>query len=469
MMKMKELCLAAALTVALMPTARADDAAQPLPRAELEQLIDAYTLVRAQYVDAVDGKKLITDAIGGMVAALDPHSQYLNKDDLIELEKASSGEYVGIGVDVQIERGKMLVMSVSEGGPAERAGIRAGDNVVAIDGAGITGLAVGEINKRMRGLPGSVIKLELSRKGAEALRAASVTREALHGKTVEARRLERGLVWVRISEFGATTATELAEALASFGERKPVALILDLRNDPGGLVSAAVGVAAAFLPPDALVFEARGRVPGVNVKVTASPRYYALSEQAAASAKAPAWAQDVPMAVLINGASVSAAELLAAALQDHKRGVLVGTRTFGKGSIQGVVPLSDDSAVKMTVARYYTPAGREIQARGVSPDIVVEPAAAATRAQSLLLREADLDNYLRPATEGGLEDASAVNHATGENAASFGTRDDQALAAAVRLLAPDASGARTAALSLAKLVQRWQTRLRDSFKGAAGY
>jgi carboxyl-terminal processing protease len=446
--------LAAALWLALAPAAHAAETTVTLPRAEMEQLLGAYKLIKQQYVDTVDDKKLLTDAMGGMLASLDPHSQYLNKDDLLELEKNQTGEYVGIGMEVEFDRGKMVVLGLTEGGPAASKGIRPADVIVAIDGRAVSGLHMNEVSRRMRGLPGSLVEVSVSRPRETALRTFSVMRAALHSNTVTARTVAPGLAWIRISAFGGATSADLATELKKLDvDGGPKGLILDLRNDPGGLITAAVGVAAAFLPPDTVLFSSRGRMPGSNVSVTVDERYFKTS---AADEPAAAWARQVPLTVLVNGASASAAELLAGAIQDNKRGIVIGTQTFGKGSIQSIIPLSENSAIKMTVARYYTPNGREIQARGITPDVLVKPSAASTASQSVQLREADFANHL-PATLPVAE----TSRAAAEDSQLFGTRDDKALQVAIDRLAPSRS------LALGDLVRRWRAVLRTSWSSVS--
>jgi carboxyl-terminal processing protease len=425
------------LALALCGSAGADSGASTatttISRAGLGALLDAYGLIRLQYVNQVDDRKLLEAAIGGMLRSLDPHSEYLDKEDLLALERARSGEYVGIGMELAPERGAMLVQSVSEAGPAERAGVRAGDRVISVDGRPVTGLGFADMARRVGGAPGSVLAMVLARDGEPAMRTLRIEREALHTDTVKLRGAGQGLAWIRIAEFGGATAADLGTALRTLdAEKAPAGVVLDLRNNPGGLVSASAGVAAAFLAQDKVLFLVRGRGPEEKVGI-------GTAMQAGGSGEVPVWARTVPLVVLVNGASASAAELLAGALQDHQRAIVVGSRTFGKGSIQNVIALTDDSAVKMTVARYATPLGREIQAIGLAPDRVVPAAAASGTPTALLLREADLAHHLPAVGEAQPPVAVAV----AENAKLFGTRDDRALQAALAALqlAPNTAGA----------------------------
>ena len=416
-------------------------AAEPdmaVKQAALNEMLDAYRHVEQYYVDPIDGKKAFADAIGGMLAALDPHSQYLDKDDLAEMEKFKSGDYVGIGVEVDIERGEMHVQALSPGGAAELGGVKAGDAIVAIDGAPVKGLSGSGIAKRMRGAPGTAVQLELARPLAPAPIRVRLVRAALHSKTVAVQTVRPGVVRVRISEFGGSTTADLVASLDALDkDGGPQALVLDLRNDPGGLIAAAAGVAAVFLPPDAVLFSSRGRMPGSTATMKAgSPSFDALV-QTRVLAQLPAWTRTVPLAVLVNGASASAAELVAGALQDHRRAKVVGSQTFGKGSIQTVIALSPESAIKLTVARYFTPRGNEIQAKGITPDVLIQRAFPDAAATGIVPREADLANHL-PSSLGPGAVGKPTSH-TAEKTSLFGTASDKALQSAVLLLANAAS------------------------------
>jgi carboxyl-terminal processing protease len=261
-----------------------------------------------------------------------------------------------------------------------------------------------------------------------------------------------GVAWIRVSEFGGRTGAELTALLGKLdAQGTPRGVVLDLRNDPGGMVPAAVSVAGTFLKPDAVVFSARGRLPGANATVTVDPRYYREQDEPDVLPALPAWTRTVPLVVLVNGASASAAELVAGALQDNGRATIVGSQTFGKGSIQSVMPLDEDSGLKFTVARYFTPRGHEIQEHGVTPDIAVQ--APTNVDDDLLLREADLDGHLA-ALSGGAGTAS-VGRAAVEKTSMFGTGKDQALQTAVSLLAPPQSRS----TSLASLLHKWRASI----------
>jgi carboxyl-terminal processing protease len=462
----------AALVLACTPLARSAESipapapAAPaklaLPQAEVEKLLAAYALIKQNYVGQADDKKLFDGAISGMLASLDAHSQYMNQDDMRDLDRENSGEYVGIGIEVEFDHDRMRVVSASEGSPAALAGMQAGDILTSIDGATLAGLSNSEVARRMHGAPGTVLTIGLTHAGKP--RTLRITRASLHNATVATRMAAPGLAWIRISEFGGATGADLAAALKKLdGKARPRGLILDLRNDPGGLVPAAVSVAGAFLPPQTVVFSARGHAPGANATVTVDPRYYQQDNEADVLAGLPAWTRTVPLTVLVNGASASAAELVTGALQDARRATVVGSQTFGKGSIQSVIPLDEDSGIKFTVARYFTPNGHEIQAHGVTPDIVVTPAAASD--DDVLLREADLANHLPPANHApAAATAASARRDPVESVSSFGTRDDKALKTAVALLTPGQQHGPT----LAGLLHKWTAALKPGSDGVAG-
>lgn len=448
-----------ALQLLIAPIVRAADPASTiaLPQEEMEKLLATYALIKQNYVGETDDKKLFDGAIAGMLASLDAHSQYMNKDDMREMDRESSGEYVGIGVEVEIDRDQMRAVSCTEGGPAERAGIEPGDQIVSIDGALLSGMTSSDVSRRMHGAPGSVVTLGVARNGQ--VRSLRIVRADVRNDTVRLRMAAPGVAWIRISEFGGTTSADLAAVLKKLDRQgAPRGLILDLRNDPGGLVSAAVGVAGAFLAPQTVLFSAHGREPDVDATVTVDPRYYREKGEADVLAGLPAWSRRVPLTVLVNGASASAAELLAGALQDNRRATVIGSQTFGKGSIQSIIPLGEDSGIKFTVARYVTPKGHEIQARGVTPDIVVQAPAGAKEA--VLVREVDLANHLPPTQDEGSKDAGKAASAPAprvapESTRMFGTSKDKALQTAVALLAPEQRSP-----SLAGLLRKWSAELK---------
>ncbi|MBB6134709.1 carboxyl-terminal processing protease [Massilia aurea] len=411
-----------------------------VPAAEFQALLSAYALVKTRYVEAPDDKKLLEGAIAGMLASLDPHSGFLDKDELDAVRKDEAGEYTGIGISVDFAAADMVVTAVTADSPAYLAGIEPGDTIASIDGATLSGMRLPEIARRMRGVPGSALDIGYRRGGSGAVRTARLHRAALLAQTVTARAMPNGIAWIQVSAFEGRTAHDLVAALKTLDPSgAPRGIVLDVRNDPGGLVSAAVGVAGAFLPPGTPLFSARGRAtaadPDSAATVTVDPRFYQRPDEPDVLADLPAWARTVPLAVLVNGASASSAELLAGALQDHGRATVLGSRTFGKGSIQSIFPLTGDSAVKLTVARYFTPNGHEIQARGITPDVIVAQDRAQAGARGLALREEDLAQHLT-AILPVQDDAPPATRAGVESTRMFGTRDDKVLAAAVSLLGP---------------------------------
>ena len=408
-----------------------------VPAAEFQALLSAYALVKTRYVEAPDDKKLLDGAIAGMLASLDPHSSFLDKDELDEVRKDDAGEYTGIGISVDFSAADMVVTAVTADSPADVAGIEPGDTIASIDGTTIVGMRLPDIARRMRGVPGSALEIGVRRGGSGAVRTLSLHRAALLAQTVRVRQMANGIAWIHVTAFEGRTAQDLVAALKTLDAGgTPRGIVLDVRNDPGGLVSAAVGVAGAFLPSGTALFSARGRATATDAAdatVTVDPRFYRRPGEPDVLADLPAWTRTVPLAVLVNGASASSSELLAGALQDHRRATVIGSRTFGKGSIQSIFPLRGDSAVKLTVARYFTPNGHEIQARGITPDVIVAPAPARHDATGLALREEDLAQHLAAIlpVQG---DAPPATRAGVESTRMFGTRDDKALAAAVSLL-----------------------------------
>ena len=361
------------------------EADNPYRRLEIFARVLAH--VEQSYVGEVDGDQLIYGAIRGMLRVLDPHSAFLDPQQVQILTSDSEGRYGGVGVEIDVRDGWLTVVSVFPGGPADRAGVKPGDRFLAIAGEGARDLPIEEAQERMRGAPGTQIKVMLRRPTAEAALELSLTREIIEVRAVEARLLGDRSVYVRLKLFQETTAVELRRALDEAVEHAAKAggvtgILLDLRDNPGGLLSSAVLVADEFLN-EGVIVSTRGR--GGQLQ-----REY----RATAAGTRPDW----PMVVLINGYSASAAEIVAGALADHKRAVIVGTRSFGKGSVQNVIELPDQSAVKLTTALYYTPSGRSIQAQGIEPDVAAPQLDPSVVAQAELgaeaLREESLAQHL---------------------------------------------------------------------------
>jgi len=370
------------------------DARSPLPLDELRQFSDVFGAIKSNYVESVEDRKLITEAISGMLSGLDPHSAYLDADAFRELQVGTQGEFGGLGIEVGTEDGFVKVVSPIEDTPAARAGVKAGDLIVKIDEKPTKGLALNDAVKLMRGKPKTQIVLTISRKGEPRPLVISLIRDVIRVQSVKSKSLEPGYGYVRITQFQEHTVDNLVKALdnlARTGQLK--GLVLDLRNDPGGLLHGAVGVSAAFLPPRVTVTSTDGRTEDAKRKYIAAPEDYLRGSRDDYLARLPAIVKTVPMVVLVNGGSASASEIVAGALQDHKRAVVIGTQTFGKGSVQSILPLANHTAIKLTTARYYTPAGRSIQAKGITPDFLVEETPDGDLT-NFRVREVDLNRHL---------------------------------------------------------------------------
>ncbi|MBV7482869.1 S41 family peptidase [Bordetella sp. BOR01] len=406
----------------------------PLPLDELRQLSNVFAAIKNNYVEAVDDKTLINNAISGMVSNLDPHSAYLDADAFREMQSTTQGEFGGLGIEVGAEDGFVKVISPIEDTPAARAGVQAGDLIIKIDDTPTKGMSLNEAVKLMRGAPKTPIKLTIMRADNPQPVVVTIVRDIIKVRSVRSKMLDDGVAYVRIAQFQEKTGSDLANQLKELGAKAPPkSLVLDLRNDPGGLLTSAIGVAAAFLPPDALVVSTDGRTPDSRHKYLATPAEYARGEGNYLSGL-PAWVKTVPMVVLVNVGSASASEIVAGALQDHKRAKVLGNRTFGKGSVQIILPLSQDTGVKLTTSRYFTPSGRSIQATGIEPDYVVADTAEGDLFR--LPREADLQRHL--ANNQSDEVKSALDAAATPPPAKvfeFGGKDDFQLQQALNLLA----------------------------------
>ncbi len=391
--------LLAGVLVSLHFAAVADkDTPLPLPVEELRAFSEVFGRIKSDYVEPVSDKKLITEAINGMLSGLDPHSAYLDAEGFKELQVGTQGEFGGLGIEVGMEDGLVKVISPIEDTPAFLAGVKSGDLIIKLDDTLVKGITLNDAVKRMRGKPGSAIVLTIVRKTEPKPLQISVTRAVIKVQSVKSKLVEPGYAFVRITQFQEHTGENLATALTNLRKQNNgelQGLVLDLRNDPGGLLTGAVGVSAAFLPKDALVVYTEGRTEDAKMRLLASPDFYLRGSGKDDYLKTlPAEFKSVPMVVLVNGGSASASEIVAGALQDHKRAVIMGTQSFGKGSVQTILPLGNNTAIKLTTARYFTPSGRSIQAKGIIPDIVVEDPATAGMDNMFRLREADLDKHL---------------------------------------------------------------------------
>ncbi|MGI9305041.1 MAG: S41 family peptidase [Gammaproteobacteria bacterium] len=355
-----------------------------VPLEELRAFTDVYARIKKDYVVEVDDKSLLEGAIRGMLSDLDPHSAYLNSEEFRELQIGTSGEFGGLGIEVGMEDGFVKVISPIDDTPAQRAGIEAGDLIIRLDDKPVKGMTLNDAVKVMRGRKGTDIKLTIVREGVDKPFDVTVTRAVIRVTSVKKRMLEPGYGYVRVTNFQSKTTQALIDAVENLQDEEddPLkGLVLDLRNNPGGVLNGAVGVSDAFLE-DGLIVYTEGRVEDSSLRYSASKGDVL---------------EGAPMIVLINGGSASASEIVAGALQDHKRAIIAGTKSFGKGSVQTILPLKESAALKLTTARYYTPDGRSIQASGIEPDIVLEDLEIKSRQgaeEFSALKESDLKGFL---------------------------------------------------------------------------
>jgi carboxyl-terminal processing protease len=418
------------------------DARSALPLEDLRQFSDVFGAIKAFYVEPVEDKKLIQEAISGMVTGLDPHSAFLDADAFKELQVGTQGEFGGLGIEVGVEDGFVKVVSPIEDTPAFRAGVKSGDLIIKIDEKPTKGMPLNDAVKLMRGKPKSTVTLTLSRKGETRPIVVQLVRDVIRVQSVRSKVLEPGYGYVRLTQFQEMTVDNMVRHLGNLDKSGPMkGLVLDLRNDPGGLLHGAVGVSAAFLPARTLVVSTDGRTEDAKRKYIASPEDYMRGNREDLLAKLPAWVKTVPMVVLVNAGSASASEIVAGALQDHKRAAVIGTQTFGKGSVQSILPLTNNTAIKLTTARYFTPAGRSIQAKGITPDFVVEETPDGDISQ-FRVREADLTRHLsngkdkedRPSVPKPTTDASGSDKLRDRKPIEFGAPDDYQLQQAMNHL-----------------------------------
>ena len=381
-------------TVSLQTVARGTLA--PLPLEELQQLAAVFGMVKSDYVEPVDEKKLITDAISGMVSSLDPHSVYFDKKSFKEFREGTSGRFVGVGIEITQEDGLVKVVSPIEGSPAFRAGLKTNDLITKIDDTMVKGLPLNDAVKKMRGEPNTKVVLTIFRKDENRSFPVTITREEIRTQSVRGKVIEPGYAWIRLSQFQERSVDDFAKKLEEIYKQEPnlKGLVLDLRNDPGGLLDAAVAVSAAFLPENVTVVSTNGQLAESKFTYKASPEFYQRRGGADPLKKLPAALKTVPLVVLVNEGSASASEIVAGALQDYKRGTIMGNQTFGKGSVQTVRPLGPDTGLKITTARYYTPSGKSIQAKGIVPDVMVDETEDGNLFSALRTREADLEKHL---------------------------------------------------------------------------
>lgn len=369
------------------------DPEKQLPLNDLRKFAEVFGRIKDAYVEEVDDRQLLESAIKGMLSDLDPHSTYLAPKDYERLEESTSGEFGGLGIEVGMEDGFVKVISPIDDTPAQKAGVQAGDLIVKLGDKPVKGMSLEEAVKLMRGKPGSVLTLTIVREGQSAPIEIDVERAVIKVTSIKSRMIENGYGYVRITQFQADTGTQFTQALKDLEKKHGSSLdglVIDLRNNPGGILQAAVEASDALLDEGLIVYT-EGRIQSSRLRF---------------NAKAGELMPDTPIVVLINGGSASASEIMAGALQDHQRAVIMGTQTFGKGSVQTVIPLDETHAIKMTTARYYTPDGRSIQAKGISPDIEVKPAELTELENQRFFTEADLTGHLEGEGENESGDGS---------------------------------------------------------------
>ncbi|HHZ87551.1 MAG TPA: S41 family peptidase [Chromatiaceae bacterium] len=390
---------------------RGDSDVGGLPLEELRTFAEVYGRIKNDYVEEVDDKTLLEDAIRGMLSGLDPHSTYLDIDQFKELQVGTSGEFGGLGIEVGMEDGFVKVISPIDDTPAKRAGIISGDLIVRLDDTPVKGLTLSDAVKIMRGKPGSDIKLTIVREGEDKPLKIAVTRAIIQVQSVKSRMLDDQFGYVRITHFQSKTGPNVETAVKKLikeSENGLHGLVLDLRNNPGGVLNAAVGVSDAFLKEGLIVYT-QGRIDDSQMSFQATPEDVLEGK---------------PLVVLVNGGSASASEIVAGALQDHQRAVIMGTLTFGKGSVQTILPMNNRAAMKLTTARYFTPAGRSIQAEGIEPDIILDRLKLSVVESSGIdpIKEANLSGHLD--NPNGEDDEDAKQKAEEEKKKSI-SRDYQ--------------------------------------------
>jgi carboxyl-terminal processing protease len=353
-----------------------------LPVDELRTFTDVFGRIKNDYVEDVEDSELLENAIRGMLSGLDPHSSYLDREQFKELQVGTTGEFGGLGIEVGMEDGFVKVIAPIDDTPAQRAGVKAGDLIIRLDDTPVKGLTLNEAVKIMRGKPGSVLKLTIVREGVEKPLKIEIKRDIIKVKSVKKRMLEDGFGYIRISQFQSKTADNMVTAIEGLKKKAGGSLkgmVLDLRNNPGGVLNGAVAVSDAFLKKGLIVYT-EGRVNDSRLRFNATPDDVLDSS---------------PLVVLVNQGSASASEIVSGALQDHSRAIIVGTQTFGKGSVQTILPLSNGTAVKLTTARYFTPSGRSIQAEGIKPDIELDQVNVSAVERTFdPIKEADLSRHL---------------------------------------------------------------------------
>ncbi len=407
-----------------------------LPIEELRTFAQVYNAIKQGYVESVSDKEMISNAISGMLSRLDPHSSYLDNDAFKDLQESTQGEFGGLGIEVVMEDGLVKVVSPIEDSPAFKAGLLSGDLIFKIDDTLIKGMSFIDAVKKMRGKPGTVVKISVMREKTKEPLEFQLKREVIRVKSVKAKKVDEHYAWVRITQFQENTLEDLVKYLNRLNQETTLkGILLDLRNDPGGLLNAAIGVSSVFLDKNLKIVSTDGRTPESRQEFFSRGQFYLRANQKDPIDSLPMSVRKLPMVVLVNSGSASASEIVAGALQDYKRAQIVGTQTFGKGSVQTILPLPNNTGIKLTTARYFTPKGRSIQAKGITPDVLIEETEKGT---GLRLREADLTGHLKNQKE---QDAPKMDVKNGNKEADeavrrleFGSQNDFQFQKALSLL-----------------------------------
>jgi carboxyl-terminal processing protease len=366
--------------------------AEEIPLDDIRVLVEVFHKIKKDYVEPISDKDLLENAVRGMLAGLDPHSSYLDPEGYLSLQQGTTGEFGGLGIEVGTENGFLKVIAPIDDTPAQRAGVQAGDVIIRLDDTPIKGMSLNKAVKKMRGKSGTKIVLSIIREGEDKPLELTIVRDVIKIQSVKSRFLEPGFAYIRISHFQSRTGENLQEQIRDLKLKATDGLkgvVLDIRNNPGGVLGAAVSVSDAFLNEGKVVYT-EGRAQDAELEFNAKP---------------PDLIDGAPLVVLINEGSASASEIVAGALQDQKRAVIMGRRSFGKGSVQTILPMNNDAALKLTTARYYTPSGRSIQAEGIVPDILIDKVKLSTIAvpRSNIVKESNLSGHLENQADGSVD------------------------------------------------------------------
>lgn len=390
--------LSAAFTVSAGEEGSSSETQKTLPLEELQRFSEVFDRIKNAYVEPVDDAKVLEDAIRGMITGLDPHSSYLEPEAFQELQEHTSGEFGGVGIEISLEDGFIRVIAPIDDTPAQKAGIKAGDLITRLDDVSVQNMGLDDAIARMRGKPGTPIVLTVLRQGEEKPLDIKMLRDVIKVTSIKSKLLGEDIAYIRITQFQGNTGDDLKKNLRNLQQdRELKGVVLDLRNNPGGVLQSAVEVVDAFIDSGMIVYT-KGRLDSSDTEFLATKNTEI---------------GDVPMVVLINGGSASASEIVAGALQDHHRAVIMGTVSFGKGSVQTILPLTDSRALKLTTARYYTPSGRSIQAQGIVPDVVVEDVELRKTDANRTVKERDLSGHLTNGPEDEKLDAELADASKG--------------------------------------------------------